>query len=276
MYFFYVDESGSDHPDVTGSAGHIFVLCGVSLFDGRWHRFENQINREKRRLLDRIYRQTNVRLELADCEIKSNWVRMPGERASHPFLRHLDAEDLKGLIDTYYSRLTEHHMRVFAVVADKRHLHSYMDRQKLHRKAWELLLERFQDYLASEHPNHLGVLVKDDKSLQENRNLAMKHAYIMEEGTASGKRLRHIVEMPLFVRSELSNGVQLADLIGYNIFRVFRDESDEYPFFRKIADSIWVSKATGDHVWDGLWVFPGNSPLRQFRDELRKKRAGLK
>ena len=109
---------------------------------------------------------------------------------------------------------------IFSVVVDKRHLHDYMTQEKLHRKAWELLLERVEYFMWTEHDRHQAVMVVDDAGPQLNRSLAMKHAYFQDQGTSAGQRLRHIVEMPLFVRSELSNGVQLADMVSYTPLRI--------------------------------------------------------
>lgn len=213
-------------------------------------------------------------LDLADCEIKSTWIRIPKERAQRPFLAGLTNDELTKLVDLYYRQLDHHHMMVFAVVVDKRHLRDYLDAGKMHRKAWELLLERIQRFLREEHPKHQGVLITDDINKQRNRSLAMKHAHIQSEGTASGVWLTHIVEMPLFVRSELSNGVQLADLVAYNIYRSFRDEDADYPFLDRVLPYVWASEGSPSDQLDGLYVFPGESPLRAFRETIAKKRAG--
>ncbi len=284
MYFFYVDESGSLDPAVTGQRtdgstfpkDHLYVLAAVSLFESRWHGFEKTLNRKKWELID-IVRRSNPsvpRLELADCEIKSTWIRIPKERARRPFLANLTDGELNQLVELYYQQLSHHYMRIFAIVVDKRYLRGYMDSSKMHRKAWELLLERIERFLRDEHHKHQGVLITDDISKQHNRSLAMKHAYIQSEGTSAGTWLTHIAEMPLFVRSELSNGVQLADLLAYNVYRCFRDEDAEYPFFARIVPHFWASQLTPADCFDGLWVFPPESPLRQLRDGIAKKRAG--
>jgi hypothetical protein len=199
MYFFYVDESGTLDPEVVGqrqdgssiTKEHLYVLAAVSLYEHRWHGFEKTLNRKKWELLDVMRRAGTVpaSLDLADCEIKSTWIRIQKERRARPFLARLTDNDLQQLADLYYRQLDHHHMQVFAVVIDKRHLHDYMDSTKLHRKAWELLLEQIEQYLAEEHPKHQGILLTDDLSRERNRSLAMKHAFIQSEGTASGRRL---------------------------------------------------------------------------------------
>jgi hypothetical protein len=273
MYFFYADESGSLDPAATGQRAdgttftkdHLYVLAAVSLYERRWHGFEKTLNRKKRELCD-VHRHTNpatVRLELADCEIKSTWTRIPKERAKRRFLANLTDGELTQLVELFYQQLARHNMNVFAVVVDKRYLHDYIDAGKMHRKAWELLLELVQKFLATEHPKHQGVLITDDISRDRNRSLAMKHAFFQSEGASKGTRLSQIAEMPLFVRSELSNGVQLADLVAYNIYRCFRDQNIDYPFFARMAPYLWVSQDTRTEFLDGLWVFPAESPLRQ-------------
>lgn len=70
---------------------------------------------------------------------------------------------------------------------------------------------------------------------------------------------RHIVEYPFFSRSELSNGVQLADLLAYSVFRAFRDEDFTYPYFERLLPSFYRRQA--GTALDGLKVWPEGSPL---------------
>jgi hypothetical protein len=79
--------------------------------------------------------------------------------------------------------------------------------------------------------------------------------------------------MPLFVRSELSNGVQLADLLAYNIYRCFRNENPDYPFFAQTLPHIWASERTPTSVIDGLRVFPPESPLTALLPAIAIRRA---
>jgi hypothetical protein len=271
MYFVYVDESGNRDPSISGrkhsgsviDQGSLYVLVGLSLFEMRWFQFEHYINRCKLDLLRRIRRREGIFLELADCEVKSSAVRHPAERGRHDFLCHLQEAELTGLVNSFYQQLAYHHMRLFAVIIDKRYLHDYMDQEKLHRKAYELLIERVEWFMRNEHPKHRALLVVDDTSRQMNRSLAMKHSFFQREGTSSGERIGHIVELPMFVASELSNGVQLADLCAYNVYRAFRDRDLDYEFFARIKDRIYRAARRPGPQLEGLKVFPEQSPLCQ-------------
>lgn len=43
-----------------------------------------------------------------------------------------------------------------------------------------------------------------------------------------------MVEYPFFTASELSNGVQVVDLLAYSVYRAFKVENFDYPFFSMI------------------------------------------
>jgi hypothetical protein len=70
----------------------------------------------------------------------------------------------------------------------------------------------------------------------------------------------------------LSNGVQLADLLAYNVYRAFKDGNLAYPYFEMLLPSFY--RRNGDAVLDGLKVWPEASPMvgmaRQMWDEKRK------
>lgn len=267
MFLFYVDKSGnlSDSYDLH-KHDVLYVISAVSIFHKRWHGFESVINRKK----EQLYLKYGSRLTLADCEIKSNWIRIPNERKNHPFLSLLNDHDMLDLTELFYYQLKYHHMNVFSVVIDKRYLHSYFDRDKLHRKCWELLIEMIERFLRNEHPKHQGIIIVDDEDTKTNQSLAMKHWFLKSTGTYSGLLIKNIVEMPLFTRSELSNGIQLADLIAYNIHRAFRDNDPEYPFFKRIKPHIWFNKWLGGLI--GLTVFPDDTPLMVLYNSIKQGR----
>ena len=154
-------------------------------------------------------------------------------------------------------------MHVFSVVVDKRKLHGHVDHHILHKKAYELLLERIEHYLKEFHPKHQGLIVMDDTDKTINRAISMKHAYFQREGGQDIK-FHHIVEYPFFTDSKLSNGVQLADLCGYNVYRAFRNSDFQYPFFSEMLPLFYHSKQTASGKLDGLKVFPPESELVAF------------
>lgn len=280
MYFIYVDESGTKDPEIQGERADgttfnkdwLYVLVGISLFEMKWFKFEYAINYAKLNLIQDIYDRHHIRLELADTEIKSRWARRPKEKQRHKFLSRLTQEQITDLVDLYYKQLPYHSMRIFSVVIDKRHLRSFMTEEMLHRKAYELLIERVEWFIKKEHPRHRSLMVVDNTSRQMNRSLAMKHSYFQREGTSSGSRIGHIVELPMFVESNLANGVQLADLCAYNVYRACRNEDIDYSYFARIEPQLYKAPDRYGMDIEGWKVFPDDSPLADLAVDLGRRR----
>lgn len=262
MYFFYVDESGSRDPSIgtlEKPKDHLYVLLAVGLFERQWRPFDRQIAEVKLELAERLWRAGKGRFDLADCEIKSNWLRNPKEReARSPFLHALADSDRERLVAAYLDQLAPRNAVVMAAVIDKRHLLNHMTHETLHKKAYEFLLERIQQYMGEYHPRHQALVVMDDTSKQLNRAVAMKHAFFQRTGNQN-LQFSHIVEYPFFTASELSHGVQLADLLAYNVYRAFKMEDMDFAYFNMLMPRFY-RRQTG-HVLDGLKVWPEPSPL---------------
>ena len=264
MYFFYFDESGTRDPSVGTNEkpkDHLYVLLAVGMYEGQWRRFDLALSKLKLELANSLKQKGKEHFELTDCEIKSNWVRNERERQRRsPFLHALHPDDLKRLTDAYFQQVVECNMVVVVAVIDKRHLRAYMNAEMLHKKAYELVLERIQHYMREYHPKHKALIVMDDTSKQLNRAVAMKHAFFQRSGNQN-MTFPDIVEYPFFTRSELSNGVQLADLLAYNVYRAFRNEDLTYSYFDILLPSVY--KGRDAKSLHGLKIWPESSSLAE-------------
>ena len=262
MYFFYFDESGSRDPSVGTEEepkDHLYVLLTMGMYEGQWHRFDGELSRMKLELAHYAYRSSNRRFELPDCEIKSNWIRNPSARSkASPFLAALDEDDRERIVETYYKQVAARKTVIMATVLDKRYLLPHVTPEILHKTAYEFLLERIQHYMKEYHPKHRALIVMDDTNRQLNRVVAMQHARFQRAGNRN-MLFPAIVEYPFFARSELSNGVQLADLLAYNVYRAFRDENLEYPYFKMLLPNFYRRRRS--RFLNGLKVWPDASPL---------------
>lgn len=258
MYLFYVDESGN--LDINNPASWLYTMTAVGVFEHNWpQKFYTPLVQHKRELIERIRARTGRQLELHDCEVKSTWIRIPERRNNSKFLSALTAEEIKNLVDLYYQSLENMHAVCVSIVVDKREVHDYFDQTKLHLKAWELLCERIENFMREKHKKHRAIIIVDDVSPQENASLANKHAFFIERQTSAKVPLRRIIEMPLFVRSELSEGVQLADLCAYNVYHSASYNNPDYPFFERLLPYYYNSGNTAGNKLDGLKVFPDTS-----------------
>lgn len=180
------------------------------------------------------------------------------EKKNSPFLNALDSDDIKCLTESYLEQIIERNTVIMASVIDKRYLHKYVTHEILHMKAYEFVLERIQHYMREFHRKHRALIVMDDTSKQLNRAIAMKHAQFQREGNRN-MRFPSVVEYPFFARSELSNGIQLADQLAYNVYRAFRRETFDYPYFERLVKNFY--RRHKGVALDGLKVWPDNSPL---------------
>jgi len=262
VYFFYFDESGSRDPSAgteENPKDHLYVLLAVGMWEGQWRHFETEISGLKLELAGYLQRDGKGRFELADCEVKSNWVRVPTEREKRSrFLHGLHSDDLTRLTDAFFRQVAKRNTVILASVIDKRFLHDYVTHETLHKKAYEFLLERIQHYMREYHPRHRALIVMDDTGKQLNRAVAMKHASFQRAGNRN-MAFPAVVEYPFFTRSELSNGVQLADLLAYSVYRAFKSEDFGYPYFEKLLPNFYRRRAGA--MLDGLKVWPEDSPL---------------
>lgn len=272
MYFFYFDESGTRDPAVSGKMPDgapfekdpIYVLLAICLHESRWGSLDQELCDAKLRLRAKLHQQKHIELPtLADCEVKSTSLRVPkkpGDKGYSPFVHNLDAADKTHLSQLFFSQIEKHYMRAFAVVIDKRQLQAHMSAELMHKKAYELLLERIERFMTEYHRKERALVVMDDTQKQLNHAVAMKHAFFLREGNAN-LRFRHIVEYPFFTDSKLSNGVQLADLCAYNIYRAFHRLDFTYPYFQQLLPAIYRSDQTPADKLDGLKIWPETSPL---------------
>lgn len=262
MYLFYIDESGNR------DIGHLererfYVLTAVGMFEGNWKAFYLEIAKAKRAILDRIRQEHGIALELAvDTEVKSTYLRNPKARQAHPFSKLQTEEERLALMELFYRQLEERKAVVISVVIDKKAIHpnsKLADQQALHNKAWELLCERVEFYMTEKHDKHKAILITDDVDKRKNQQTTIAHVELYRAGSTSKQKLRHIIEMPLFTSSATCVGVQLADLCCYNIYRRFKDDNPDYPFFKRIEPFFYNSGNTSQNKLDGLKIHPPNS-----------------
>jgi hypothetical protein len=121
--------------------------------------------------------------------------------------------------------------RLFAECVDKVTFTATKTAPTPDEDALEQVVSRFEHYLgaissSSEYPTH-GLLIHDN-----NETVAKKHTQMMQKFHQTGTLwtdITHIMETPLFVNSELTSMVQIADLCSYALRRYL--ENNESPLF---------------------------------------------
>ena len=274
MYFFYFDESGAGGTDTNKEQPNCYVLLAVGMYENHWPAFDQEITRLKLELAGYLKRDKKISesADLADYEVKSNWIRAPKDREiPSEFIANMDTSDRDKLVEVFFSQLEKRRMVVIACVVDRRKLKEETSPVFVHEKAYELILERIQHYMSANHPKHKAIMVMDNTGKNENQKIALNHAKFQRHGNVN-MRFRQIVEYPFFVQSELSNGVQLADLLAYCVFRAFEREEPSYAPLQMIVPHLDSRDKESDAI-EGIKIWPPSSKFEEIKSQIEKAKV---
>jgi len=268
MYLCYMDESGTS--SIPGNTSH-FVLVGLSIPIIRWNDCDQEIRKIKQDYdladaeihtawllrkypeqfkvlnfdaLDRDQRRSEVerirRAELLRLQKKAqkNHYQQTKKNFRHtaPYL-HLTLEERKRFISDVADCVSQWgYARLFAECIDKVHFDPTRTNRSVDEQAFEQVVSRYQRYLRAisssceQKSKAFGLLIHDN-----NPTVARKHTELMKSFHRSGTlwtQIENIIETPLFVDSQLTEMVQIADLCAYALRRYL--ENNETTLFDKI------------------------------------------
>ena len=132
--------------------------------------------------------------------------------------RRQAVKDLAGCISQWGAA------RLFAECIDKVHFDPVRANMTVDEQAFEQVVSRFEQFL--QNTQHVyGLLIHDN-----NETVAKKHTNMMKRFFQSGTlwtRVQHIIETPMFVDSELTSMVQMADICSYALRRYLENDETE-------------------------------------------------
>lgn len=124
------------------------------------------------------------------------------------------------------------HARVFAECIDKVFFDPTKSKLSTEDQAFEQVISRFEHYMGNvSHSEDLtyGLLIHDN-----NETVSKKHTELMKRFHKQGTlwtSIKHIIETPLYVNSELTGMVQIADLCAFALRRFFENQETDI-FYR--------------------------------------------
>ena len=289
MYLCYIDESGTS--DIPGNTSH-FVLAGISLPIWHWRDADREIMSIKRKynlqdseihtawLLRKYLEQSQIqdfdslnksqrRSEVTKIR-KSKILRLQRLNKRNTYRQtkknyehteeyiHLTLQERRSFVEEVAKCVANWGFaRLFAECIDKIHFDPNLSVSSVNEQAFEQLISRFEKYLQntetidSEKQNNFGLIVHDN-----NQTVARKHTNLMRQYHKKGTfftDIKKIIETPLFVDSQLTSMVQIADLCSYALRRYL--ENDEETLFKRIYER--ADRAHGRAV--GVRHFADNS-----------------
>lgn len=272
VFFCYVDESGT--PDIPGNTSH-FVLAGLTMPVEQWRIRDIAISQIKAKYgletaeihvawMMRAYPEQDriPGFEAMDSSKRRSMVNSARTAELHRLLRtknsKLHHQTKKNFAKTdAYIHLTRKERiaivvelattiagwgdaRLFAECIDKPHFLSQTSGAKSDEQAFEQIVSRFEQYLkniSKTGPLRYGLLIHDN-----NQTVARRHTELMKHFHINGTLwtgIQSIIETPLYVDSQLTSMVQLADLCAYALRRYLENqESALFDLIFQRADRI--------------------------------------
>ncbi|MCF8092723.1 MAG: DUF3800 domain-containing protein [Desulfotignum sp.] len=269
MYLLYIDESGT--PAIPANTSH-FILAGISVPIWHWKDCDREISEVKKKyyltgkeihtawILRKYLEQSRIpnfdtlthdqrvtevskarRAYLLDLQRngknKTYKQTKKNYKKTESYI-HLTYDERIAFIKNLAECVSKWGFaRLFAECIDKIYYDPTKTREDLDAQAFEQIISRFERYLlnmtgASKEPKDkcYGLLIHDN-----NETVARKHTRLMKKFYKSGTlwtEIESIIETPLFVDSELTGLVQIADLCSYSIRRYL--ENNESSLFNLI------------------------------------------
>lgn len=270
MYLCYIDESGTS--SIPGNTSH-FILAGISVPIWHWKICDRDISKIKKKyslddaeihtawMLRKYIEQNKIndfnkldyfnrRSEVEKLR-KSEILRLQRSKNTKQYKQtkknflktnayiHLTYDERKNFINEIACCISQWGFaRLFAECIDKVHFDPHKNQQSIDEQSFEQLVSRFEQYLENTKDNerqNYGLLIHDN-----NDTVARKHTKLMKSFHKKGTLwtdLENIIETPLFVDSELTSLIQIADLCSYSIRRYLEnDEQELFDFVFKRAD----------------------------------------
>lgn len=259
MYLCYLDESGTS--SIPGNTSH-FVLAGLSIPIWHWKDCDRDIatiknryklsdaeihiawllrpyseqikvaNFKKLNKEQRIYEVEKLRREkILELQKQGNSKRLKQTKknfkktAAYIHLTHDERKSLVREIAHCVSRWG--FARLFAECVDKVYFDPNI--RDIDEQAFEQVVSRFEKYLqivnCRDDNTCYGLLIHDN-----NETVAKKHTNLMKTFHQRGTlwvEVIHIIETPLFVDSQLTSMIQVADLCAYAIRRYLENGEEE-------------------------------------------------
>ncbi len=256
MYLCYIDESGTS--DIPGNTSH-FVLAGLSVPISEWRNCDTEIeaikgqyglenaeihvawilrpyqeqnripnfsslnHKQRRSAVESIRKAELLRLQRAKNSTQYRQTRK-NYRHTESYI-HLTYDERRALVKEFAQCVSNWSFaRLFAECIDKIYFDPNRAGKTVDEQSFEQVVSRFEQYLQNMQSSY-GLLIHDN-----NETVAKKHTELMKRFHRDGTlwtTVKNIVETPMFVDSQLTSMVQIADLCAYALRRYLENNEDE-------------------------------------------------
>ena len=252
MYLCYIDESGTS--GIPGNTSH-FVLAGIAIPIWHWNDCDREVSLIKKRyglqhaeihtgwVLRPYSEQKNIqdfeslssqnrkseveklrRAEIFKLQKSGNPKHYHQTKKNYEKTRgyvHLTFQERQSFIQEVAQCIANWGFaRLFAECVDKVHFDPSRSRYNLDEQAFDQIVSRFEQHLkliSGKQQKNYGLLINDN-----NETIAKKHTQLMKVFHNNGTlwtQIENIIETPMFVDSQLTSMIQIADVCAYALRR---------------------------------------------------------
>jgi hypothetical protein len=209
---FYIDESGStDTYRIPIESGRtpLFTLSSVAIELTQWREVDRLFNSLKERFFPDILAR---KLRREEIEVKGNDLASP---------RNKDSQRRHQFLLRVFRLLKDFNVRLFSVTFIKSTIHP-ISATSLYTHGFQILLERFHHYIENNYHHESGIMICDSRAgAIKGKGLDKEVAKSFQSfifGNPLGRTLTTIHEAPLFADSQITVGIQLADIASSCIY----------------------------------------------------------
>ena len=229
MQILFVDESGTPPPPGDARSKY-FVMGGVIIPESVWHRIRDALLGMK------------IRRKIRG-EIKWRYFA-PGNEEAGNLLRKLDQNARDEVRSEVYKIVTSEKaiksiVAVCSIAAAYR-MQSGGGQQDIYNLTYKALTERFQYFLQDLKKEtgtpEYGLIIGDHRGRDDDRKLRAHHQMLVHAQSAVTSKYSNLIESLLLQPSNLSIGIQLADMISGATWRKF--ERGDERWFKLMEPSL--------------------------------------
>ncbi|RPH32835.1 MAG: DUF3800 domain-containing protein [Bacteroidales bacterium] len=230
-YFFFIDESGTDRQDSLYE-----VLCGVAIKDNdlwniitqlkgfeekllgtRYSGIEREI-KGKKFLKKKVFKQANFFEPIPEIE-RTRLAKECIENGSAATKKHMAALSQAKL--EYVKKLLElcaqYRVKIFASISSETIRETDDEMNGLLRRDYVYAFEKIYYYLEDRKSDEQGIIVFDELEKSQSHVLVSQLENYFKKTSKGRQRSGLVIPEPFFVHSDLTTGIQIADLIAYII-----------------------------------------------------------
>jgi hypothetical protein len=246
MHILFLDESGT--PPKPGDASlHYFVMGGIIVPEAEWSDLRDAILGMK------------IRRRIRG-ELKWRYFAPSNDDPKNP-MREMNASARDEIRTEIYGILTARpRIRSLAAVCSIEAAYampSVNDQQEIYNLTFKVLTERFQYYLQDASRvsgrSEYGMIICDHRGREDDKRLRAHHQMLVHSTASFTSNYPNLIESLLLQPSNLSIGIQFADLVAGAVWRCF--EREDRKWFDVMAASLRKSASGNVHGY-GLIKVP--------------------